>query len=60
MLSFGTWVAEVVQVAREGDAIRIEKVWTTQATAGAVVYDGGVPMQRVHQQIVRHVRWIES
>ncbi len=26
-LSFGTWVAEVVQVALEGDAIRIEKVW---------------------------------
>jgi len=26
-LSFGTWVAEVVQVAQEGDAIRIEKVW---------------------------------
>ncbi|MGA7324676.1 MAG: xanthine dehydrogenase family protein molybdopterin-binding subunit [Rhodomicrobium sp.] len=26
-LSFGTWVAEVVQVALEGDSIRIEKVW---------------------------------
>lgn len=26
-LSFGSWVAEVVQVALEGDAIRIEKVW---------------------------------
>ncbi len=26
-LSFGTWVAEVAQVALEGDAIRIEKVW---------------------------------
>ncbi len=26
-LSFGTWVAQVMQVAREGDAIRMEKVW---------------------------------
>jgi isoquinoline 1-oxidoreductase beta subunit len=26
-LSFGSWVAQVVQVAAEGDAIRIEKVW---------------------------------
>jgi isoquinoline 1-oxidoreductase beta subunit len=26
-LSFGTWVAEVVQVGLEGDAIRIDKVW---------------------------------
>jgi isoquinoline 1-oxidoreductase beta subunit len=26
-LSFGTWVAQVAQVALEGDAIRIEKVW---------------------------------
>jgi isoquinoline 1-oxidoreductase beta subunit len=26
-LSFGTWVAQVVQVGLEGDAIRIEKVW---------------------------------
>jgi isoquinoline 1-oxidoreductase beta subunit len=26
-LSFGSWVAQVVQVALEGDAIRIEKVW---------------------------------
>jgi isoquinoline 1-oxidoreductase subunit beta len=26
-LSFGTWVAEVVQVGLEGDALRIEKVW---------------------------------
>lgn len=27
MLSFGTWVAEVVQVRDEGGAVRIEKVW---------------------------------
>ncbi|NQU20564.1 MAG: hypothetical protein HQ567_04725 [Candidatus Nealsonbacteria bacterium] len=40
--------------------IRIEKVWTTQSTAGVVVHDGDVPMQRVHQQIVRHVRWIDE
>jgi isoquinoline 1-oxidoreductase beta subunit len=26
-LSFGTWVAQVVQVAIGGDAIRVEKVW---------------------------------
>jgi isoquinoline 1-oxidoreductase beta subunit len=26
-LSFGTWVAQVAQVALEGDAIRVEKVW---------------------------------
>ncbi len=26
-LSFGTWVAQVVQVGLEGEAIRIEKVW---------------------------------
>jgi isoquinoline 1-oxidoreductase beta subunit len=26
-LSFGTWVAQVAQVAVEGDAIRVEKVW---------------------------------
>jgi len=26
-LSFGTWVAEVVQIALEGEAIRVEKVW---------------------------------
>ena len=26
-LSFGTWVAQVAQVAAEGDAIRVEKVW---------------------------------
>ncbi len=26
-LSFGAWVAQVVQIALEGDAIRIEKVW---------------------------------
>ena len=40
--------------------ILIEKVWTTQSTAGGVVHDGDVPMQRVHQQIVRHVRWIDE
>jgi isoquinoline 1-oxidoreductase beta subunit len=27
MLSFGTWVAQVVQVADQGGSIRIEKVW---------------------------------
>ena len=40
--------------------IRIEQVWTTQSIAGEVVHDGDVPMQRVHQQIVRHVRWIDE
>jgi len=40
--------------------IVIEKVWTTQSTTGVVVHDGDVPMQQVHQQIVRHVRWIDE
>ena len=40
--------------------IRIEKVWTSQSTTGVVVHDGDVPMQQVHQQIVRHVRWIDE
>lgn len=40
--------------------IRIEQVWTTQAAEGVVLRDGEVPMQRVHQQVVRHVRWIDE
>jgi hypothetical protein len=40
--------------------IRIEQVWSTLAAAGVVTRGDEPPVQRLHQQVVRRVQWIDD
>ncbi len=60
LLLMVTWGPPAPLEVTAPQPIRIEQVWTTQSPTGVVVHDGDVPMQQVHQQIVRHVRWIDE
>ncbi len=40
--------------------VYIEQLWSAPAAGEVVIRDDAPPLQRVHHQVVRHVRWIDE
>ena len=51
---------EPIPDAEPSQPVTIEQLWSAPSAGEVVIRDDGALMQRVHHQVVRHVRWIDE